>query len=370
MKKILLGLGISLVLLGCQQGGQNKETLKIGGITPLTGDAASYGKLAQNVIDLSVEEINANGGINGRPLEILWEDGKCNPGDASRAAQKLTKVDKVSIITGFSCSGEVLGVAPITEKEKVIVMGALSSSPEITHAGDFVFRTFPSDSSQGKMVAEEAKKRFKNIGMLVEQSDYALGVANVFTDNFTGGIQKEEFISSESDFKTRITKLKNENIDAIFLIAQTPSKMDIILKQLSELGWTLPIWGNEVMANDPEVVARHTSLFQKVKSVVSATFMPPNNEKFRSFVERYKQKYGENPKFMDYVGPSADSINVIAHVLKKVKDPTDTEVIRDALYNLDDFEGMHGPVKFDKNGDVGLTHTLIQFDGEKFVPLE
>jgi ABC-type branched-subunit amino acid transport system substrate-binding protein len=278
-------------------------------------------------------------------------------------------MDKVSVITGFSCSGEVLGVAPITEKEKIIVMGALSSSPEITHAGDFVFRTFPSDSSQGKILAEEANKKFERIGMLVEQSDYAIGIANVFAEHFKGEIQREEFISSESDFKTRITKLKNSDIVALFLSTQAPPKMDIILKQLAELDFSLPIWGNEMIANDKDVVTRHVDLFKKVGSAVSATLLPPENDKFKGFVERYKQKYGEDPKFLDYAGPAADAINVIAHVLTKVEDPTNTEDIRDALYNLSTFEGMHGLVKFDANGDVKLTHTLIQFDGEKFAPL-
>ncbi|MCF7905761.1 ABC transporter substrate-binding protein [Candidatus Gracilibacteria bacterium] len=371
MKKLLTILSLSLLLLGCQwKNTDADDPIVIGAITPLSGEAAGYGLMEQNVTNLLVEEINTNGGINGRPLSVLWEDGKCNPGDASRAAQKLIRVDQVSIITGFSCSGSVLGVAPISEKEKVIIMGALSSSPEITHAGDFVFRTFPSDSSQGKILAEEANKHFKKIGMIVEQSDYALGIAEVFAEYFDGEITKEEFISSESDFKTRITKLKNSDIEALFLSTQAPPKVDIILKQLEEQGWSVPIWGNEMIANDREVVARHAQFLGSLDSVVSAILMPPENEKFNNFVARYEAKYGENPKFMDYAGPAADAINVIAHVLRKGIDPIDTESIRDALYNLDDFEGMHGPVHFDKNGDVGLTHSLLRFDGEKFVPLE
>ncbi len=369
LKKILIGIGLSLLLTGCGLVSSN-EPIKIGAIAALTGDAAGYGQMAQNVTNLFQEEINAAGGINGRRLEIIWEDDKCNPGDASKAVQKLINMDKVSIILGSVCSGATLGAAPITERNEVILMANLASSPEITKAGDFVFRTFPSDSSQGKIIGEEANKHFKKIGMLVEQSDYALGVANVFAEYFKGKIEREEFISSESDFKTRITKLKNNDIEALFLSTQAPPKMDIILKQLAELNWTLPIWGNEMIANDRDVIARHADFLGSLDSVVSAILMPPENEKFQNFVERYKQKFGENPKFMDYAGPAADAINVIAHVLKKGIDPSDTKNIRDALYALNDFEGMHGPVHFDGNGDVGLTHTLLQFDGEQFVPLE
>jgi len=346
------------------------EPITIGAITPLTGDAASYGQLVQNITNLIVEDLNAKGGIQGRPMEVIWEDGKCNPGDASRAAQKLINVDKVSIITGFSCSGELLGVAPLTKNGEAVLMGAITSSPEITHAGDFVFRTFPSDSSQGISLAEEAGKHFKNVGILVESSDYALGIADVFENSFRGAIQREEFLSSESDFKTRITKLKSEKPDALLLITQAPPKMDIILKQLQEQDWNLPVWGNEMLGNDADIVKKYGPFFQKLGSVITANFLPPENEKFNEFVSRYAQKFGETPKFIGYVGPSADSINVLIHLFQKGVDPKNSEAIRDALYNLDDFEGMNGPVKFDKNGDVGMTYTLMQFDGEKFVPLE
>ena len=108
---------------------------------PLSGDGASYGIMGQNVVNLRVEEINKAGGINGRNLEIIWEDGTCNPKDASMAAQKLINIDNVSIIFGGFCSGETLGAAPITEKKKVILFSGVSSSPEITNAGDFVCRT-------------------------------------------------------------------------------------------------------------------------------------------------------------------------------------------------------------------------------------
>ncbi|MCF7830991.1 ABC transporter substrate-binding protein [Candidatus Gracilibacteria bacterium] len=375
MKKFIIGFIVGILVALVSQSiddnhdvGSDYETIIIGGIAALSGDAAGYGQMAQNVANLFVKEINELGGVNGRLLEIIWEDDKCTPGDASRAVQKLIGIDKISVILGSVCSGATLGAAPITEKNEVILMATLASSPEITNAGDFVFRTFPSDSSQGKILAERANTLFHKVGILAEQSDYALGVANVFEEYFIGETQREEFLSSESDFKTRITKLKNSDIEALFLSTQGPPKMDIILKQLAEQNWNIPIWGNEMLANDRDVVTKHAYFLKSLDSAFSAILSPPDNEKFHDFVARYKNSFGENPKFMDYAGPAADGINVLAHVLGKVDDITDTKAIRDALYELNDFEGMHGPLTFDENGDVGLTHTLLQFDGKKFSP--
>ena len=100
----------------------SSEELKIGWIGPLTGDTASYGIPMKQAADLAVEEINNAGGVNGRQIKIIYEDGKCNGKDASIAANKLVNVDGVKIINSL-CSAETLGIAPITESAKVIVSG-------------------------------------------------------------------------------------------------------------------------------------------------------------------------------------------------------------------------------------------------------
>src|SRR3989344_6415480 len=119
MKKInLFGiLSISLLLLGCSQNqiqgaAVNEQNFngsyKIGVMLALTGDAATYGLPEQQAIKIAADEINSKGGINGKKIEIIYEDGKCNPKDGNAAAQKLINVDKVKVIIGGSCSGETL----------------------------------------------------------------------------------------------------------------------------------------------------------------------------------------------------------------------------------------------------------------------
>lgn len=370
MKKIILGLGLALILTGCQQSTQtNNEPLKIGGIAPLTGDAVLFGMTAQNAANLAVEEINADGGINGRMVEMIWEDGKCTPGEASKAAQKLIGIDKVSVIYGGVCSGETLGAAPITEKNKVILFSPISTSPEVSSAGDYVFRTAPSDSSQGKALADYANKNFEKIGMIVEQTDYAFGVANTFEENFTGETIRENYLDTESDFKTRITKLKNAEVDALLLIPQSPPKFEIIAKQIAEQEWDKPLLLNEVATGNLEGSQKYAELLTS-NNTVGANFVEPGSDKFQSFLSRYETKYGKKPELMNYAATSSDAIATLLHVLGTVDDPTDTESIKNALYNLEGFDGVYGPIVFDENGDINITHQLFSFDGEKYVPLE
>ena len=114
--KLMVIALLCLVITGCTiTGNVTKETIRIGIIAPFTGDAAVYGQSEKNAIDLAVEEINLNGGIDGRLIEVIYEDGKCNGMDATTAAQKLINVDNVDIILGGTCSGETLAIAPLAE---------------------------------------------------------------------------------------------------------------------------------------------------------------------------------------------------------------------------------------------------------------
>ena len=131
---------LCLIFAGCTiTGNVTKETIRIGAIGPFTGDAAVYGQSEKNAIELAVQEINLDGGINGKKLEVIYEDGKCNGMDAATAAQKLINVDKVDIILGGVCSGETLAIAPLAEANEVLVFSSFSSSPDVTNAGDFIF---------------------------------------------------------------------------------------------------------------------------------------------------------------------------------------------------------------------------------------
>ena len=369
MKKLIIAVGCIFLLAGCSVTPtiDTDGPIVIGAIAPLSGDVASLGVTLQNVTNMEVEKINEKGGIKGRLIEIIWEDGKCNAGDASRAAQKLTGIDKVKFILSEECSGGTLGAAPIIEKRKVVLLSSVATSPEVTHAGDFVFRTTPSDASQGKALAEYANKKFEKIGMIVEQVDYAVALAEVFENNFNGEIVREDFMATESDFITRITKLKNSDIDALFLNTNVGQKYEIMLKQLQEQEWETPLFSNEA-APALEATSQYAA-FLVDHDLVSSNFVAPENERVNRVVEEYQKKFGELPNYVNYIAATLDALDIMESAFNQATDINDAEEIRDILYNIKDFSGIYGSLSFDENGDVNTTHSLFEFDGEKFVPL-
>lgn len=325
--------------------------IKLGFVGPLTGDAAIYGTDEQNATTLAVEEINQSGGINGRPLEVIYEDGKCSGKDAATAAQKLISIDQVRIILGGACSGETLAIAPITEAEKVILFSAFSSNPEITKAGDYVFRNAPSDLDVAKGYADFiVQQGHKNIAVLSENTDYASGVRAVFGEAFKsfGGeiVVDEVFKQEERDFRVQLTKIKTANPEAVFINPQSGVTGGLALKQLKQLGITAPVYSVFVFSSGEAREAAGSA----AEGLVFFDVAGLTSDKGKSFVEKFTSRFGKISGNDYDVGARYDSVYILAGALKSCGE--DTDCIKRYFYELDWYDGLVGRYKFDGNGDV------------------
>ena len=225
------------------------EPIKIGYIGPLTGEGAVYGETEKNVTTMAVDEINANGGINGRKIEIIYEDGKCTGKDATTALQKLISVDHISIVLGGTCSAESLAMVPIATQNKIILLSGFSSNPQLTGSSPFFFRNSPKDTDVAKLDAEVIAAKYKKVAMVSENTDYSLGVRTimkkVFDEKGVSVVSDELYNSSQSDFKTIFTKVKNSGADVLYVNPGTSARMaGVMVKQARELGIVIPIHGN------------------------------------------------------------------------------------------------------------------------------
>lgn len=331
------------------------QSIKIGFIGPLTGDAAAYGEPLRNMVALAVEEINSSGSVNGRPLEVIYEDGKCNGKDGANAAQKLVNVDKVQIILGGFCSSESLAALPIAEAAKVTLFSLGSSSPDLTGKSAYFFRDYPSDASQGKILAEFAsKKGWGNIAFVQEQTDYALGIYKAFSGNFNGQITREEFPSQTTDFRSILTKLKAKNPDALFIDTQTPAVGERILKQMKELNWKPNLMINDGIAGDAQTVENNKDMLE---GAFSAEFgIDPTNPKFQQMIEAYKAKYGRAPPFQSYAQTEYDGVYIVRDGLLAVGN--NGEKFAQWSRTIKDWQGASGLVTIQSDGDRAGGHVL------------
>jgi len=348
------------------------EPIKIGFIGPLSGDAAIYGESMRDAVRLAVEEINNAGGIKGRPLIVIYEDGKCSGKHAASAAQKLINVNKVKIIIGGICSSETLGAAPIAEAAKVILFSPGSGSPDITNAGDYIFRNFPSDASADRKMAELAIDRnLKNIALLVETTDYAQALKRVFINRFSelGGkiVADESFTSEATDMRTQITKIKAQNPEAIYFVPQTPARAIIAIRQFKELGLNVQILSNE-MINSEAVLKEFGILVEGV------FFAEPAFDETRplskAYLDKHKAKYGTLGEGLPpvYLATTYDAVYILKEMIEKYGE--DTSKIKSGLYGIKNRQGAAGSLTIDQNGDPVFEYVVKVIKGGKAVEVK
>lgn len=347
--------------------GGEPETILIGGIAPLTGDASGYGVEMQRIIELGLEDINAAWAEQGKALDIQWENGGCNGKDASTVAQKLIDIDKVEVILGGFCSSETLAAAAITEPAGTILFSYGSSSPDVTNAGEYVFRNWPSDAFQGKKLAETANEMgYKKIAMITEQQDYTFGISKTFKARFEelgGTVVEETYLSEDTDFKTQLTKLKGEKADTFFVNPQTPVKADSIIKQMKELGVKGPFLLNDVTGTQTDLLTNYAEVLEG--SYTASPYLNENSDDFIALKTRYTEKYAEEIQYTAYSAAAYDAVRIMAETLAEVGN--DGDMIQGYLSEFPGYTGIMGETEFDENGDPLSGHSVFMIQGGKMV---
>src|SRR3989344_3402548 len=265
----ILLVAFAILLAGCTSSvktdtssrtGAAETVYRIGAVAPLTGEGASYGQPTQRVVNKAVADLNERwkaAGKNQR-LEALFEDGKCNGKDTLTAAQTLVNIKGVKVIAGGECSGGTLGMAPFTEANKILVFSSLSSSPEITKAGDYVFRNYPSDSAQVAVMAPFIiGKGHENVAILSENTDYAQALRKRYIDAFKNAgvvvVADEVNAPNAKDVRSELLKIKNAGPEALILLPQTVPMAAVYAKQVAEIGLDEQVYGNDVVVLDETV---------------------------------------------------------------------------------------------------------------------
>ncbi|MFH0906237.1 MAG: ABC transporter substrate-binding protein [archaeon] len=344
---VLIILLVSLKINGYLILKDNKEIV-IGSIMPFTGDGAVYGIEAKKASDLAVEEINSNGGVNGKKLRIIYEDSKCNSSDALTSINKLINIDNTSVILGGICSSENLGASPVAESNKVIMFSPISTSPKITLAGDYIFRNIPSDAFSAREIAKDAMKKNYKVAILYEKAEYSQALISVFENNFKGNIvAKEAFASEDNDFKSQITKILSKNPDAVYLATSTPKKLAQALKQLREFGFTKQLYSTE-FATSSDIVDSYKEEIEG--TIIAEPRFDSGLSNTKIFLDKMKAKYNkfDIPEF--YLATTYDAVYILKEAIENCGSKN-TECIKKNLYSIKDRKGVAGSLTIDPNGD-------------------
>lgn len=344
-KKYIIASIIGLiVLLGglnyYKNNSENKDIIKIGGISALTGVGVAIGEEEGKGALLAVNEINENGGIDGKRLELISEDVSIDKIKiAVSVAKKLIEIDNVVAIVGPQWDEPAFPILPIIEDTKTVVVGA-DSSPmlEVDKEYTYFFSTWYDNRVGIRELLRFAQKR--NLKRVAIIKPIAAGfweyTAREFVKeapNFGVEIIDEVDMGNplELDFKTSLLKIMHNNPEAIFIVTSDYNQCTF-LKQAAQIGYKGITLGTE-SSGDPTSLSQCPDLLEK--RYFSTTIQ---SDAYKAFAERFKKRFGQYPKF-----PSAatayDAVQVIAAGLRKT-DGKGGEGLRQALVDMKDLKGV------------------------------
>lgn len=355
----IVGIAVIIIALVVSFGNKNQSSdkIRLAFIGPLTGDGAAWGEIEKNTIQLAVDEINASGGIKGKQMEVVYEDGKCDGATALSAAKKLVEIENIKFLL-VSCSQEIVPIGPYAESHKIIAFTSYASASNISDLGRYIFRNSYTNRDMGASMAKVALEKGKTAAVISEQSAFASDLRDLFIDSYekNGGkiLTSEKFDQESRDFKTQITKIVDLNPSVVAVNPNGPDTGIVIIKQLRQLGYRGSLVGNFFGGS---IQVQKTPEADGMIYVSDPVFSESPIKK-RVFAE-YEKKYGSSPDLPWPVGARYDAVYILKQAFENVgNDPT---AVMEYLHNMPtDFTGVLGTYRFKSDSaDVTNVHPSI-----------
>lgn len=353
---ILFFLVLILGLVSCKQ----SSNLKVGAIVPLTGPFAQYGIPVRDGMLLAVDNFNKMHNTN---FELVIEDDQSKSKSAIDAMNKLVNIDKVPVVIGPLSSGNSMAVAPIAEKLKTVQISTLAGIPDLSNAGDYIFRIYPSSKEGAEYASLKAIQIFKpqKVAILYPSNPFGEVSKNIYSKNCISNkidvVVIESYQDGDLDFKTQILKIKNAGADIILCSAYFEEGARI-LKQMIELNLFIPIIGEDGWRGNISEIAgnRATELLYFADIRFSEKYT--ENTVMQNFITNYYARYSKTANTHSAAG--YDGVMVALESITKYGYSSDS--IKKALYT-EEYEGALGKIKFDSNGDnIGVKFAIFQID--------
>jgi branched-chain amino acid transport system substrate-binding protein len=335
-----------------------EETIDIAAIYALTGAAAEANAYALRGVGYAVDEINKQGGISGRKINLLVFDNRSTP-IGSTVAAKEAVVSNVLAIVGPDWSSHSIAVARVAQEVGIPMISSLSTNPEVTKIGDYIFRVCFTDDFQGKAVARFARQDLDATTAVIfvdVTSDYSLKLSEIFRENFEqlGGrvLHELEYKLRQQQFAEEIKTAVKADADVIFIPGHDES--GLIAKKVQDAGTSSVFLGGDGWSN--------AVFFRKGGSELKRAYFSTHwcvyldSDQSRSFVKKYNihsQSYDDNTAL------GYDAMMLLAEAITRAAS-ADRKKIRDAIANTRSFKGVTGTINFNVQGDPIKSAVLME----------
>jgi len=374
MKRLVLSIAgvfflAALLIAGMSGSAEAAEPVVIGSISPLTGTNAVQGLDMKRGEQMALEEINAAGGICGRPLKIIWEDTESSAKGGMDAVHKLVEINKVPLIVGAYSSGISLPTGQWTNSKKVIQIAEASTSPKLREIGPYFFNIIGLDEVMGTMLAAFALESGANtFASITVNNPFGIGI-EIWTKKTIDNAGKKwleavRYDEKKTDYRAEIERLFAKKPEAVFFTSYgTESKL--ILKQAYEMGlkpskgWYADyptMWSNEVIPVSAE-------------GILGLKIGKARGVRLEQYQAAYQKRYGKGAKQTAFGAYAYDATWVAALALS-MAGSTDTDKIAKALHIVSKvYGGVTGDKGFDQDGmQVTDYYQRMVYKGGKLIP--
>ena len=339
------------------------QVYKVGFVNHLTGDGAVYGQSMKNGTELAVDVINAAGGINGVPVEVIYEDDRMVAADAQTAFLKLVDADAVPVILGSASSTVSLSICPKAQEKQVVQVSQVSTAPSLKDCGKYFFSVMASDTAQGPEWVNVADYLgIKEAAVMYINNDYGIGVKDTFVEAFEAAGGKllivQPFELGGKDFRTEVLKVKETNPQVTFIVDHV-AEASIVFKQAAELGletqWVTDV--SIVSAEVPELAGKEAA--EGIMGLRAGSTQTPE---YKAFQEAFVKKFGEEPTI--WADFAYDAMMVVAQAIEKGGYTSDG--IQKAMFEVaQTYVGPSGAKTFDEFGiSQGSFEWVVVKDGQ------
>ncbi|WP_078807440.1 ABC transporter substrate-binding protein [Pilibacter termitis] len=358
------------VLAGCSAapGGESKgnkidKEILIGVNEELSGAVAAYGNAEKNAIELAVDEINKDGGIDGKKIKLVVKDNKSTTDEAASVSSNLTVNSKVVAIIGPATSGAVKASIPNVTKASVPLVTPSGTDDNLTVANgkvnEDIFRSCFQDSFQGTILAKYANDTLQSKKAAVfydNSSDYAAGITEAFNKEYKGEVVvSEKYQAGDKDFNAQLTSIKSKKFD-VLVIPGYYAEAGLIIKQARSMGIDTAILGPDGFGDPALAEIAGNENTNNVFFTAHFSSKAAANDKVDTFLKAYKEKYNEEASQFAALG--YDAVYMVKQAIEKTEAKTSVDVAK-GLAELKDFEGVTGKISIDKNHNPEKSAVIV-----------
>jgi branched-chain amino acid transport system substrate-binding protein len=354
-------LAVLLLAGGCAQKDTAKAPYKIGGLFSITGPNSFLGEPERNSMQLLAEQINAKGGINGRPLELVIYDDEGDEGKAVLNANKLIEKDQVLAIVGPSLTGTTMAVIPIVEKAQVPLISCAAGVKITTPVKKWVFKTPQTDVMAVAKLYEFMKRQgIRKIAILTVSNAYGDSGREQLLEQAAGaGLQvvaDEKFDAKDADMTPQLTKLRGLNPEAIVCWGTNPGPA-VVAKNMQQLGLKIPLYQSHGVASKKFIELAGPAcdgIVLPTGKILVAKNLPdsdPQKPVLLKYVSDYEAKYKSSVS--GFGGYAWEGLDMVVMALQKVG--ADRAKIRDEIEKVNGYVGISGIFRMSPQDHNGLS---------------